>query len=278
LKWDSEWQITYETFRDMGIAYAVGLVLIYLLVVAQFRSYVTPLIIMAPIPLTIIGVLPGHALLGNQFTATSIIGMIALAGIIVRCARPWRRSPSSLIYRKRRIQTCVNNAQVMRVRARSGHRSIQETDMYRRILVAADGSAAADLALEHAFALAKDQRARVRIVHALESLHYLVGLAGAYPFDAPGLLESMRREGQRVLAASLEKARAVAVDAETALLDGQPTDRIAQIVVQDARNWDADLIVLGTHGRHGFDRVFLGSVAETVLRIASVPVLLVRAK
>jgi multidrug efflux pump subunit AcrB len=84
LKWDGEWQITYETFRDMGIAYGVGLVLIYLLVVAQFRSYVTPLVIMAPIPLTIIGVLPGHALLGAQFTATSMIGMIALAGIIVR--------------------------------------------------------------------------------------------------------------------------------------------------------------------------------------------------
>jgi multidrug efflux pump subunit AcrB len=84
LKWDGEWQITYETFRDMGIAYGVGLILIYLLVVAQFRSYVTPLVIMAPIPLTIIGVMPGHALLGAQFTATSMIGMIALAGIIVR--------------------------------------------------------------------------------------------------------------------------------------------------------------------------------------------------
>src|SRR5690606_15279982 len=84
LKWDGEWQITYETFRDMGIAYAVGLLLIYLLVVAQFRSYLLPLLIMAPIPLTVIGVLPGHALLGAQFTATSMIGMIALAGIIVR--------------------------------------------------------------------------------------------------------------------------------------------------------------------------------------------------
>jgi multidrug efflux pump subunit AcrB len=84
IKWDGEWQITYETFRDMGAAYAVGLVLIYLLLVAQFGSYVLPLIIMAPIPLTIIGVMPGHALLGAQFTATSMIGMIALAGIIVR--------------------------------------------------------------------------------------------------------------------------------------------------------------------------------------------------
>jgi len=84
LKWDGEWQITYETFRDMGAAYAVGLVLIYLLVVAQFGSYGLPLIIMAPIPLTIIGVMPGHALFGAPFTATSMIGMIALAGIIVR--------------------------------------------------------------------------------------------------------------------------------------------------------------------------------------------------
>jgi multidrug efflux pump subunit AcrB len=84
IKWDGEWQITYETFRDMGIAYSVGLVLIYLLIVAQFGSYVLPLIIMAPIPLTILGVMPGHALLGAQFTATSMIGMIALAGIIVR--------------------------------------------------------------------------------------------------------------------------------------------------------------------------------------------------
>ena len=84
LKWDGEWQVTYETFRDMGLAYAVGLILIYLLVVAHFGSYLVPLIIMAPIPLTIIGVMPGHALFGSQFTATSMIGMIALAGIIVR--------------------------------------------------------------------------------------------------------------------------------------------------------------------------------------------------
>jgi multidrug efflux pump subunit AcrB len=84
IKWDGEWQVTYETFRDMGLAYAVGLILIYLLVVAQFGSYLTPLVIMAPIPLTVIGVMPGHALLGANFTATSMIGMIALAGIIVR--------------------------------------------------------------------------------------------------------------------------------------------------------------------------------------------------
>ncbi len=84
VRWSGEWEITYETFRDMGIAYSMGLLLIYLLVVGQFKSYVVPLIIMAPIPLTVIGVMPGHWLFGAQFTATSMIGMIALAGIIVR--------------------------------------------------------------------------------------------------------------------------------------------------------------------------------------------------
>ncbi len=84
LKWDGEWQITYETFRDMGLAYAVGVFAIFLLLVAQFRAYGMPLIVMAPIALTLIGIMPGHAILGNEFTATSMIGMIALAGIIVR--------------------------------------------------------------------------------------------------------------------------------------------------------------------------------------------------
>jgi multidrug efflux pump subunit AcrB len=84
LKWDGEWQITYEVFRDMGVAFAAVLVLIYLLVVGWFRSFVTPLIIMAPIPLTLIGILPAHGLFGVFFTATSMIGFIALAGIIVR--------------------------------------------------------------------------------------------------------------------------------------------------------------------------------------------------
>lgn len=84
VKWDGEWQITYETFRDMGIAYGVGLLLIYLLIVGQFKNYRLPLIIMAPIPLTMIGIFPGHWLLDAKFTAPSMIGMIALAGIIVR--------------------------------------------------------------------------------------------------------------------------------------------------------------------------------------------------
>jgi multidrug efflux pump subunit AcrB len=84
MKWDGEWHITYETFRDMGIAFAVAMLLIYLLIVGQFQSFLAPVIIMAPIPLTLIGVLPGHWITGSYFTATSMIGFIALAGIIVR--------------------------------------------------------------------------------------------------------------------------------------------------------------------------------------------------
>ena len=88
-EWTGEWTVTYETFRDMGIAFAAALVLIYILVVWEFGNFVVPLVIMAPIPLTLIGIVPGHALLGwltgsGEFTATSMIGFIALAGIIVR--------------------------------------------------------------------------------------------------------------------------------------------------------------------------------------------------
>ncbi|MCM2322293.1 MAG: efflux RND transporter permease subunit [Oligoflexia bacterium] len=84
VKWDGEWFITYEVFRDLGGAFAVVLVLIYVLVLGWFRSYSIPLIIMAPIPISLIGILPGHALFGAYFTATSMIGFIAGAGIIVR--------------------------------------------------------------------------------------------------------------------------------------------------------------------------------------------------
>jgi len=84
MKWDGEWHITIEVFRDLGLAFAAVLVLIYVLVVGWFRSFITPLVIMAPIPLTLVGILPAHMLMGAFFTATSMIGFIAGAGIIVR--------------------------------------------------------------------------------------------------------------------------------------------------------------------------------------------------
>ena len=84
MKWDGEWHVTYEVFRDMGIAFAVVLVLIYILVLAWFKDFLLPLVIMTPIPLTLIGIMPGHWIFGAFFTATSMIGFIALSGIIVR--------------------------------------------------------------------------------------------------------------------------------------------------------------------------------------------------
>jgi multidrug efflux pump subunit AcrB len=84
IKWDGEWHVTYEVFRDLGLAFAAVLVLIYVLVVGWFRSFTVPLVIMAPIPLTLVGILPAHGLFGVFFTATSMIGFIAGAGIIVR--------------------------------------------------------------------------------------------------------------------------------------------------------------------------------------------------
>lgn len=83
-EWAGEWTVTYETFRDMGIAFGVALILIYMLVVAEFGNFLLPAIVMAPIPLTLVGIIPGHWLLNAEFTATSMIGFIALAGIIVR--------------------------------------------------------------------------------------------------------------------------------------------------------------------------------------------------
>jgi len=83
-QWAGEWTVTFETFRDMGMAFGVALVVIYMLVVWQFGNFIIPAVIMAPIPLTLLGIVPGHWLLGAEFTATSMIGWIALAGIIVR--------------------------------------------------------------------------------------------------------------------------------------------------------------------------------------------------
>jgi len=84
MKWDGEWQLTIEMFRDLGLAFAAVLVLIYLLVVGWFQSFKTPLLIMAAIPFSLVGILPAHAAMGAFFTATSMIGFIAGAGIVVR--------------------------------------------------------------------------------------------------------------------------------------------------------------------------------------------------
>ena len=84
MKWDGEWHITYEVFRDLGVSFAVVLVIIYLLIVGMFQNFTVPVLMMIPIPLTLVGIIPGHLMFGAFFTATSMIGVIALAGIMVR--------------------------------------------------------------------------------------------------------------------------------------------------------------------------------------------------
>lgn len=151
--------------------------------------------------------------------------------------------------------------------------------MYQRILVAIDGSDTSSLALDHAVQLAKDQRARVRIVHVLESFRYAASMAGGYPFDPTPLWEALREEGRKALLTAEAKAHGAGVEVETVMLEGdEASQRVASTVAKEAQHWDADLIVLGTHGRRGLDRLFVGSVAETLVRMAPTPVLLVREK
>ena len=150
--------------------------------------------------------------------------------------------------------------------------------MYQRIIVAVDGSETSWCALRHAVNLAAEQRARLRIVHAIEWIEHLaVSLAGDRPVDMTAIRKSMHRVGDRVLAGAEAYASALQVEAEAALVEGEePEDRTARLLEREATRWNADLIVLGTHGRSGLDRFVLGSVAESMIRMTRQPVLLIR--
>jgi nucleotide-binding universal stress UspA family protein len=141
--------------------------------------------------------------------------------------------------------------------------------MYKRILVPVDGSGTSRLALRHAVALAKEQGAELRLVYILERIQ-------AWAAEGPVDVESVLREsGRAVLEEAQKVAREGGVAAETAVVDAG-VQRIARCIAEDAGSWNADLIVMGTHGRRGIDHLILGSVAEGVVRTARVPVLLVR--
>ena len=147
--------------------------------------------------------------------------------------------------------------------------------MYQRILVPIDGSPTSRRGLDEAIRLARLTGAAMRLVHVLDEIVY------ATAFEAPGpylndLLPHMKRAAERMLADGLALVTKAGIKGDTALLEcyGQ---RTAELVVKEADSWHADLIVIGTHGRRGVSRVFLGSDAEAILRHAGVPVLLVRA-
>ena len=151
--------------------------------------------------------------------------------------------------------------------------------MYSRILVATDGSETSDLAIEQAARLAKDQHARLRIVHVTEQSRLAFAAAGPVAIDLEAILQALRQAGQEALDRGRNAARRLYVDTETAIVgEDAVDDRVAVVLADEARRWNADLIVLGTHGRRGINHLLMGSVAEAVVRIAPAPVLLVRAK
>jgi len=145
--------------------------------------------------------------------------------------------------------------------------------MYQHILVPIDGSATADVGLSEAVRLAADQKARLRVLYVIDDFPLLLELASVSSFETS--MEKLRDYGQSLLAAAGKRASDADVHAETVLRE-VTQGRIADIVVEEARNSGCDLIVMGTHGRRGISRVALGSDAEMVLRTSPVPVLLVR--
>ena len=146
--------------------------------------------------------------------------------------------------------------------------------MYTHILVPVDGSPTSDRGLEEAVKLARLTGARLRLMHVVDQLIHSAGMEGFGAMTAD-LIPLLREGGERVLKTAKARVEASGVPVETALLDSF-AGRVCDLVVAEATNWHADLIVLGTHGRRGVGRVFMGSDAEQIVRLATTPVLLVR--
>jgi nucleotide-binding universal stress UspA family protein len=148
--------------------------------------------------------------------------------------------------------------------------------MYKRILVPVDGSETSIRALVAALQLAREGEGRVRVVHVIEALTQLSGYEqfGGYAGD---LVQIMRDGGTRIIENALDIARAAGIETDSMLLD-QLDQRMPEMVADAATSWNADLIVVGTHGRRGLGRALMGSGAEQIIRLAPVPVLVVRAR
>lgn len=145
--------------------------------------------------------------------------------------------------------------------------------MFKRIMVAIDGSSTANAALHEAVKLAKDQQAVLHIVHVVD----IVMLAVESPYELTEYEDLVRRAGEQMLNQAAAVARGGGIEVETVLLEvRQFQDRIADEIARSAKDWRADVIVIGTHGRRGLSRLFIGSVAESLVRIAPASVLLIR--
>ena len=148
--------------------------------------------------------------------------------------------------------------------------------MYKKILVPIDGSPASNLGLNEAIKLAKDQGAKLRLFHLVDEYVAVASMDGV-TVDTGDLLDALRQTGKKIVAKAEAQARRHGLTPEAVMLESFG-GRAADFIVQQAKKWGADLIVLGTHGRRGVKRLVMGSDAEQVVRTAPVPVLLVRAK
>lgn len=148
--------------------------------------------------------------------------------------------------------------------------------MFKRILVAVDGSATADLALQEAIKLAKEQQAQLRIVHTIDILNVYLGDGFVDPAE---ISQAQTRSGQEILGKAEAVARDAGIALETGLLVIDTVGRrVPEMIAADAESWPADLIVICSHGRSGLSHLLMGSVAEGVVRVATKPVLLIRGK
>jgi len=147
--------------------------------------------------------------------------------------------------------------------------------MYKHILVAVDGSDTSNLALQEAIKLAKEQQAALRLVHVVDETPAYMTMDTAYALA--DFQKAMREAGQKVLATCAATAREAGIEVDTKFVILEVlTRRICDAINEEAKGWPADLIVIGTHGRHGFNHLLLGSVAEGVIRLAIKPVLVIR--
>jgi nucleotide-binding universal stress UspA family protein len=157
-------------------------------------------------------------------------------------------------------------------RAHHGSSPSKEPSMFKRILVPVDGSPTSTKALVAALQLARESGGRVRLLHQFDEMSYLTGYE--YSVD---VIQQCRGYAEKVLLDAQEIAKASGVPTDTRLADA-PGQRLGELVAEEARRFEADLVVVGTHGRRGIGRVLLGSGAEQVLRLAPVPVLAIRAE
>ncbi len=144
--------------------------------------------------------------------------------------------------------------------------------MYQRILVPIDGSATSERALDEAIKFAQQQNSRIELVHVLEDIWYF---DNENYLNYAELVQTMRYSGEKILAQAQNKFLQAGVMVDIRLLEAQG-ERVANVIINEAKNSLADLIIIGTHGRSGFNRMLLGSIAEGVMRMAHIPILLIR--